>query len=95
MALLVVEATLTFTCLMDSDVAYVRQTNEGEPSSSYDQRYSQYDAQPAGYAEYGHGASEPVSLDSHEEFDPPAHNHKPIPLDFATAALYGAKLFDF
>ena len=80
---------------MDSNVGYIRQTNDDDQSISYEQRYSQYDAQPVGYAEYGHGASESVSLDRNEDFEPPAPHHKRPQTDFASVALQGTKAFNF
>lgn len=81
--------------LMDSNVGYIRQTNDDEQPISYEQRYSQYDSQPVGYAEYGHGASESVSLDRNEDFEPPALHHKRPQTDFASVALQGTEASNF
>lgn len=80
---------------MDSSVAYVRHSEGNQPSTSYDARYEQYDREPEGYDAYGHGASEAVSLDNGEEFDPPAHHQKRLKTDFASVALQGMENADF
>jgi hypothetical protein len=78
---------------MESDVAYVRHTDEGSglaDSSVFDERYSAHQDIPSGYSSYGLEASVISAAHHHdEEFAaPPTLATK---ADFPTTALHGTR----